>query len=67
VVKVSLAKGPHGLKKPQIVRIEGLRMFISPASDRNDNPAPPTGSAKPSAVIIDELIADGALVEFAAG
>jgi hypothetical protein len=54
-------------KRVRRVRIEGLRMFISPASDRTDNPAPPTGSAKQSAVIIDELIADGALVEFAAG
>jgi hypothetical protein len=45
------------------VRIEGLRMFVSSGSERIGNAAPP-GSPQ-SAVIIDQIIADGAVVEIA--
>jgi hypothetical protein len=48
------------------VKIEGLRMFISSGSERSETAAQP-GSPKQSPLIIDELIADGAVVEFASG
>ena len=47
------------------VRIEGLRIFASPGSERIGNAAPPAGSSKQSAVIIDQIVADGAVLEFA--
>jgi hypothetical protein len=53
-------------KRVRRVRIEGLRMFVSPGSERIENAAPP-GSPKQSALIIDQVIADGAVVEFASG
>jgi len=51
-------------KRVQRVRIEGLRMFVSSGSERIGNTAPP-GSPEQSALIIDQIIADGAVVEFA--
>ena len=51
-------------KRVRLVRIEGLRMFVSSGSERIGNAAPP-GSPKQSALIIDQIIADGAVVEFA--
>jgi hypothetical protein len=48
------------------VRIEGLHMFVSPGSERIESAAPPA-SPKQSALIIDQIIADGAVVEFASG
>jgi hypothetical protein len=47
------------------VRIEGLRMFVSPGSERIGNQAGSSGSSKQFALILDEIIADGAVVEFA--
>lgn len=47
------------------VRIEGLRIFVSPGSERIGNAAQPAGSPEQSALIIDQIIADGAVVEFA--
>ena len=51
-------------KRVRRVRIEGLRMFLSSGSERIENAAAPA-SPKPSALIIDQIIADGAVVEFA--
>ncbi len=51
-------------KRVRLARIEGLRMFVSSGSERIGNAAPP-GSPKQSALIIDQIIADGAVVEFA--
>jgi hypothetical protein len=48
------------------VRIEGLRLFVSSGSERIENTLAP-GSLKQSALIIDQIIADGAVVEFASG
>jgi hypothetical protein len=53
-------------KRVRRVRIEGLRMFVSSGTERIENAAPP-GSPKQSALIIDQIIADGAVVEFASG
>jgi hypothetical protein len=49
------------------VNVEGLRIFVSPSSERTDNQARPTGSLEKFALIIDEINADGAVVEFASG
>ena len=51
-------------KRVRRVRIEGLRMFVSSGSERIGNAAP-LGSPKQSALIIDQVTADGAVVEFA--
>ena len=53
-------------KRVRRVRIEGLRMFVSSGSERIENAAQP-GSPKQSALIIDQIIADGAVMEFASG
>ena len=47
------------------VRIEGLRIFASPGSERIGNAAQAAGGPKQSAVIIDQIVADGAVLEFA--
>jgi hypothetical protein len=47
------------------VRIEGLHIFASPGSERIGNAALPAGGPKQSALIIDQIIADGAVLEFA--
>jgi hypothetical protein len=54
-------------KRVRRVRVEGLRIFVSPRSERTGNEARPTGSLEQFALIIDEIIADGAVVEFASG
>ncbi len=46
------------------VRIEGLHIFASPGSERIGN-AQPAGGPKQSALIIDQIIANGAVLEFA--
>jgi hypothetical protein len=46
------------------VRIEGLHIYASPGSERIGNAAQPAGSPAQSALIIDQIIADGAVVEF---
>jgi hypothetical protein len=51
-------------KRVRHVGIEGLRMFVSSESERIGNTAP-SGNPKQSALIIDQIIADGAVVEFA--
>jgi hypothetical protein len=53
-------------KRVRLVRIEGLRMFVSSRSERVGNAAAP-GSPQQSALISDQIIADGAVVEFASG
>jgi hypothetical protein len=54
-------------KRVRRVKVEGLRIFVSPGSERTGNEAGPTGSLEKFALIIDEIIADGAVVEFASG
>jgi hypothetical protein len=53
-------------KRVRRVRIEGLRMFVSSGSEPIETAARPR-SPKQSALIIDQIIADGAVVEFASG
>jgi hypothetical protein len=53
-------------KRVRRVRIEGLRMFVSSGSERIENAARP-GSPEQSALIIDQIIADGTVLEFASG
>jgi hypothetical protein len=52
-------------KRVRRVRVEGLRIFVSPRSERTGNEARPAGGLEQFALIIDEIIADGAVVEFA--
>jgi hypothetical protein len=54
-------------KRVRRVTVEGLRVFASPSSEGLGNQARPSGGLKPFAVIIDEIVADGAVVEFASG
>jgi hypothetical protein len=51
-------------KHVRLVRIEGLRIFVSSDTERVGNGAP-SRAPKQSALIIDQIIADGSLVEFA--
>jgi hypothetical protein len=51
-------------KRVRGVRIEGLRMFVSSGSERIGNAAR-ASSPEQSALIIDQIVADGAIVEFA--
>ena len=53
-------------KRVRRVKVEGLRIFVSPGSERTVNEAR-TGSLEKFALIIDEIIADGAVVEIAFG
>lgn len=52
-------------KRIRRVRIEGLHIFASPRSERTDDEARPASSLDQFALIIDEITADGAVVEFA--
>jgi hypothetical protein len=54
-------------KRVRRVKVEGLHIFVSPGSERTGNEAGPNGSLEKFALIIDEIIADGAEVEFASG
>lgn len=54
-------------KRLRRVKVEGLRVFVSPQSKRADNEARPAASADQVKVIIGEIVADGAVVEFASG
>jgi hypothetical protein len=54
-------------KRVRRVRVEGLRIFVSPRSERTGNEAGSSGSLEHFALIIDEIIADGAVVKFASG
>ncbi len=54
-------------KHIRTVKIEGLHIFALPGSERADSEAHPTGSLEKYALIIDEIIADGAVVEVASG
>ena len=53
-------------KRVRRVRIEGLRMFVSSGSERIENAARP-GSPEQSGLIVDQIIADGAVLEFSSG
>jgi hypothetical protein len=52
-------------KRIRLANIEGLRVFISPSSKHIGNEARPTDSLEKFALVIDEIIADDAVVEFA--
>lgn len=52
-------------KRVRRVRVEGLHIFASPRSERKDNEAQPASTLEQFALIIDEITADGAVVEFA--
>jgi hypothetical protein len=54
-------------KRVRRVRVEGLRMFLSSGSESTGNAGRPTSRSQKSALIIDEIIADGAVVEFGFG
>jgi hypothetical protein len=54
-------------KRIRRVRVEGLHVFVSPGSERIGNAARPADRPGQSALIIGEIIADGAVVEFAFG
>jgi len=54
-------------KRVRRVRIDGLRMFVSPGSESTGNAVRPTRSPRQSTFIVDEIIADGAVVEFTSG
>jgi hypothetical protein len=54
-------------KRIRRVRVEGLRIFVSPRSERKGNEARPASSLEQFALIIDEIIADGAVVEVTSG
>lgn len=49
------------------VRVEGLHVFASPASERAGAAAPPTAGASQTKIAIGEIVADGAVVEFSSG
>ena len=52
-------------KRVRRVRVEGLHIFASPRSELSDNEAWPASGLEQFALIIDEITADGAVVEFA--
>jgi len=54
-------------KRVRRVRVEGLHIFASPRSESTGNEARPAASPGPSALVIDEIIADGSVVEFTSG
>ncbi len=54
-------------KRIRRVMVGGLRMFVSPSSERTGNEARRTGSLQQYALVIDKVIADGAVIEFASG
>ena len=54
-------------KRIRRVRVEGLRIFVSPRSEQTGNGARLTSSLEQFSLVIDEIIADGAVVEFASG
>jgi hypothetical protein len=51
---------------PRVV-VEGLHIFVSPGSEGTGNQTPSTGAPEQFALILGEIIADGAVVEFASG
>jgi AsmA-like C-terminal region len=54
-------------KRISRVTAEGLRVFASPESERLGNQALPPAGADPTKVVIGEIIADGAVLEFSSG
>jgi len=69
IEKLTIQGGYWGLfttpNRVRRVRIEGLRMFVSPGSERTANDFRPSGNLEQFSLIIDEIIADGSVVEFA--
>ena len=53
-------------KRVRRIRMEGLRAFVSSGSERVENAARP-GSLQQPALVIDQIIADGAVLEVASG
>jgi len=49
------------------VKVEGLRVFVSPESERLGNQALPPAATDQTNVVIGEITADGAIVEFSSG
>ena len=54
-------------KRVRRVRVEGLRVFVSPRSESTGNEVRPTGGLEQFALIIGEIIANGSVVEFDSG
>ncbi len=71
IERLTIQSGYWGLfrtpKRVRRVRVEGLRIFASQRSEGTGSEARPTSSLERFALIIDEIIADGAVVEFASG
>lgn len=51
-------------KRVRRVRIDGLHMFVSPESESTGKVTRPADGAQQSTFIVDEIVADGAVVEF---
>ena len=49
------------------VTLEGLHIFVSPGSEESGNEARPANSPQQVVLILDQIIADGTVVEFASG
>jgi hypothetical protein len=54
-------------KRVRRVRVEGLHVFASPRSESTGNEPRPAASLEQFALVIDEIIADGSVVEFDSG
>ena len=69
IEKLTIQAGYLGFVSKHVrrVRVEGLHIFVSPRSERAGNQARPGGSLEQFSLIIDEIVADGAVVEFASG
>jgi hypothetical protein len=54
-------------KRLRRVRVEGLRIFVATGGEGKGNAARPAGSGKRSGLVIDEIIADGTVLQVASG
>lgn len=54
-------------KRIRHVKVEGLHVFVSPSSERAGNEPRPAGNLEQFALILEDIVADGAVVEFAFG
>jgi hypothetical protein len=71
IEKLTIEGSYHGFfstpKRIRRVRVEGLRVLVSPGTERKGNEALSTGGLEQFALIIDEIVADGAVVEVSSG
>ena len=69
IEKLTVQAGYWGFFSQRIrrVTVEGLHIFVSPRTERASDDAPPGGTLQQFSVTIGEIIADGAVVEFASG